>query len=243
MYYQVPMRAPACQRQFATGSRADSARASASSAPVGLPTVSHYFSSDPARANRPRSIETRLRGRDVTVQVDAGVFSSARLDPGTKVLLETVPDPAPSGTLVDLGCGWGPIALAMAAASPQARVCAVDVNPRALELTAHNAQALGLSNVGVFPAAELLHAEPNLMIADLWSNPPIRVGKAVLHEMLSTWLPRLAPDGQAHLVVHKNLGSDSLQRWIESELQLPTARVASSKGYRILQISRSTASE
>src|SRR5699024_12313883 len=171
-------------------------------------------------------------------EVDAGVFSATRLDPGTRVLLEHVPDPAPTGTLLDLGCGWGPIALAMAAASPQARVWAVDVNRRALELTAGNAQRLGLSNVQVATGEELLGAEPALAVDSLWSNPPIRVGKSVLHELLGVWLPRLAPGGRAHLVVRKNLGSDSLQRWIEQELQLSAVRIASAKGDRILTLQR-----
>src|SRR5699024_1707184 len=133
-------------------------------------------------------------------------------------------------------------ALAMAAASPQARVWAVDVNRRALELTAGNAQRLGLSNVQVATGEELLGAEPALAVDSLWSNPPIRVGKSVLHELLGVWLPRLAPGGRAHLVVHKNLGSDSLQRWIEQELQLPAERIASSKGYRVLLVHRASAS-
>lgn len=206
-----------------------------------LHSVGHYFSQEPAPASKPHSIRVNLRGSDVTIEVDAGVFSSSRLDPGTKVLLEAVPDPAPSGTLVDLGCGWGPIALAMAAASPQARIWAVDVNTRALELTARNATSLGLENLRVAAAQDLLTEQPALQIESLWSNPPIRVGKDVLHDMLSRWLPRLAPDGQAHLVVHKNLGSDSLQRWINTELALPVERIASSKGYRILRVSQDPA--
>ncbi|HLR27447.1 MAG TPA: methyltransferase [Ruania sp.] len=204
--------------------------------------MGHYFSASPERSSRPHSIPVSLRGREVTVEVDAGVFSATGLDPGTRVLLEHVPDPAPMGTLLDLGCGWGPIALAMAAASPQARVWAVDVNGRALELTAGNARRLGLNNVQVATGEQLLAAEPGLTVDSLWSNPPIRVGKSVLHELLGAWLPRLTPGGQAHLVVHKNLGSDSLQRWIEQELLLPAERIASSKGYRILRVHRATSS-
>ncbi|WP_420112271.1 class I SAM-dependent methyltransferase [Pseudactinotalea sp.] len=197
--------------------------------------MSHYFSSDSPAASAPREIDVVLRGRSVRVTTDRGVFSGDRLDPGTAVLLSHVPDPPPTGTVLDLGCGWGPIALSLAAASPQARVIGVDVNPRALALTSQNATALGLA-VEVAEPDALLAAEPDLALDLLWSNPPIRVGKDVLHAMLRTWLPRLAPDGVAHLVVSKNLGADSLQRWIAAELGLDVTRTASSKGFRVLSV-------
>lgn len=195
----------------------------------------HYFSTSPAAAGPTREIDVVLRGAAVRVTTAPGVFSGDRLDPGTRVLLDAVADPPATGTLVDLGCGWGPIALAMAAASPQARVVAVDVNERARELTARNAAALGLGNVVVAAPEE---AGPLVSdgINELWSNPPIRVGKAVLHDLLRTWLGRLAPEGRSQLVVGKNLGADSLQRWIQTELGLPTDRLASSKGFRVLTV-------
>jgi 16S rRNA (guanine1207-N2)-methyltransferase len=202
---------------------------------LGCRPVSHYFSSDSPGASAPREIDVVLRGRRLRVTTDRGVFSGDRLDPGTSVLLTEVPAPPASGTFLDLGCGWGPVALALAAAAPAARVLAVDVNPRALALTARNAAAHGLA-VEVSDPASLLAADPDLALDVIWSNPPIRVGKEVLHDMLRTWLPRLVPDGVAHLVVSKNLGADSLQRWIATELGQPAERVASSKGFRILRV-------
>src|SRR5699024_5095901 len=130
---RISLRAPTAGAPLPTPPR-PAAQQQAGRTAVGCAAVDHYFSPAPGRAGRPRSLQVRLRGREVTVQVDDAVFSTGRLDPGTRVLLDHVPDPASAGTLVDLGCGWGPIALAMAAASPQARVCAVDVNQRALEL-------------------------------------------------------------------------------------------------------------
>src|SRR5690625_1321908 len=156
-----------------------------------LGCVSHYFDARPGRESRQRTIRVSLRGTQVEVLTDRNVFSADRLDLGTAVLLRTVPDPPGTGTLVDLGCGWGPIALAMALAAPQARVLAVDINERALHLTAANAKRLGLRNVETFTPEEVFAAEPDLAIAEVWSNPPIRVGKAALHELLRTWLPRL----------------------------------------------------
>jgi len=197
----------------------------------------HYFSERPSSAAESRTIDVTLRGRPVRVHTAPGVFSADRLDKATQILLDAVPDPSPSGTLVDLGCGWGPVTLALASASPGARVVAVDVNERARELTARNAAALGLGNVvvaGPEEAAGMLGEG----VTELWSNPPIRIGKQALHELLRTWLGRLVPGGRAYLVVGKNLGADSLHRWLETELALPTERVASSKGFRVLDVRR-----
>ena len=194
----------------------------------------HYFSAEPASAAERRSLDLDLAGRAVTVSVSGGVFSPGGLDKGTAVLLDSVPDPPDAGTFLDLGCGWGPIALTMALLSPAAAVWAVDVNERALALTRDNAAALGLGGVRSVTPEQV----PTEVRFDLiWSNPPIRVGKAALHGMLRTWLPRLAPGGSAYLVVSKNLGADSLQRWIGTELGLDCHRAASSKGFRILVVS------
>ena len=195
----------------------------------------HYFSAEPASPGELRPLRVRLRGREVSVQVAAGVFSGDRLDLGTRVLLDAVDDPPAAGTLVDLGCGWGPVTIAMAQASPGARVLAVDVNARARDLTARNAAALGLANVTVLEPGHALEALPD-GIDELWSNPPIRIGKAALHELLSTWLTRLRPDGRAHLVVQRNLGADSLHRWLAEELGADVTRTASSKGFRVLTV-------
>ncbi len=167
----------------------------------------------------------------------AGVFSADRLDKGTQVLLSHVPEPASQGTFLDLGCGWGPITLALAQASPQANVLAVDVNERALELTARNAESLGLDNVRVLGPQALLAelGDSGARLDLIWSNPPVRIGKQALHELLDTWLGLLAPQGEAWLVVGKNLGADSLSRWLAGR-GYAVARAASSKGFRVLQV-------
>jgi 16S rRNA (guanine1207-N2)-methyltransferase len=198
----------------------------------------HYFSADPASPDQMRSLRVRLRGRVVAVQVAAGVFSGDRLDPGTRVLLDAVADPPATGTLVDVGCGWGPLTLAMAMGSPGARVLGVDVNARARDLTVRNAAALGLANVEVMAPEEAVAALPAAGIDEIWSNPPIRIGKTALHELLRTWLGRLAPTGRAHLVVQKNLGADSLHRWLAEELAVDVERTASAKGFRVLTVCR-----
>jgi len=193
----------------------------------------HYFTAQPASAAERRRAVVHLAGQDVEVDVAAGVFSPGGVDKGTQVLLREVPQPPAAGDLLDLGCGWGPVALTMALGSPGATVWAVDVNERALDLLRTTASRLGLDNVR---AARPEDVPDDVRFAAIWSNPPIRVGKAVLHDLLRTWLPRLAPDAAAWLVVQKNLGSDSLARWIEAELGRGVERAASSKGFRVLRV-------
>lgn len=198
-------------------------------------TSDHYFSSTPASADERRTITVQLNGQSVKIQTAAGIFSPSGLDKGTAVLLDHVP--TPRGTVLDIGCGWGPIALTAALQNPEGRVYGVEVNDRSIELARLNVESLGLSNVQI-ARPEAIDAQ--LEFDTIWSNPPIRIGKEALHELLLLWLPRLAPGGQAWLVVQKNLGSDSLQKWLGE--QLPQAwtitRVTSSKGFRILKISR-----
>jgi 16S rRNA (guanine1207-N2)-methyltransferase len=193
----------------------------------------HYFTASPAAAHRLGLVQVVLPDLHFECATDAGVFSATRLDPGTRVLLETVPPPPARGDLLDLGTGYGPIALAMAARAPDAAVWAVDINERALGLCTGNAARAGLGNVRC-----VTPGDPELpgQFAAIWSNPPIRVGKQALHAMLARWLGRLAPGGQAHLVVQRNLGADSLQRWLQAE-GWAAARIASRSGYRVLQVS------
>ena len=197
----------------------------------------HYFSSDPGSEWKPKRIETVLAGREVELTTAGGVFSPDHLDGGTAVLLRTVPAPPPGGHLLDLGCGWGPIALTMALDAPDAIVYAIDVNARALDLVRANADQLHMPNIIACRPEEV---PEGLEFAAIWSNPPIRVGKAELHAILRTWLPRLEPGGEAHLVVAKHLGADSLQRWIEDELGAGFAvrRAATSKGFRVIRVRR-----
>lgn len=199
----------------------------------------HYFSTEPAAPQRLRELRVQLAGRDVDMVTAGGVFSADRLDLGTAVLLREVPGPPSTGHLLDLGCGWGPLALTLGLMSPQAPVWAVDVNPRALELTAYNASRLGLGCVRAVVPDEV---PQEIRFAAIWSNPPIRIGKEQLHALLLRWLPRLAEGAQAHLVVQRNLGADSLHRWLGEHLSAAEGwhveRAGSAKGYRVLRISR-----
>lgn len=196
----------------------------------------HYFVSDPSAAEKPRRITVELRGRTVDVGTAAGVFSPSDLDKGTAALLRNVPDPH-GRNLLDIGCGWGPITLALALAAPSATVTAVDVNERSLRLTAANARELGLTGVETHLPEDV---PADRTFDTIWSNPPIRVGKQELHDILMMWLPRLAPGGTAWLVVQKNLGGDSLQRWLAATLGegYCVDRAATDKGFRVITVQR-----
>ncbi|MDU0348147.1 class I SAM-dependent methyltransferase, partial [Actinomyces sp. MRS3W] len=174
---------------------------------------------------------------DVTTA--SGVFSADRLDLGTRVLLRQIPDPPQEGTFLDLGCGWGPITLALADAAPAATVLATDVNERAVELTGRNAADAGHNHVRAVVAEQLLAElrQAGTRIDLIWSNPPMRIGKQALHGLLTDWLALLADDGEAWLVVQRNLGADSLATWLTKQ-GWAVSREASSKGYRLLRVTR-----
>jgi 16S rRNA (guanine1207-N2)-methyltransferase len=177
----------------------------------------HYFAPSPESELKLRTIHARLAGRVYEVQTANGIFSPEHIDTGTQVLLANVPAPPPGGNVLDLGCGWGPIALTLALESPRSTVWAVDVNERALDLVRRNAEIVGVSNI--------------------WSNPPIRVGKNELHGLLEKWLPRLDNNSDGWLVVQRNLGSDSLHRWMQATFpdDFTFVRTATNKGYRVLR--------
>ena len=137
--------------------------------------------------------------------------------------------------MLDLGCGWGPIALTLALDSPRATVWAVDVNERALDLVRRNAESLGITNINACRPEDV---PDDIGFTTIWSNPPIRVGKNELHDMMTRWLPRLDPGSDAWLVVQRNLGSDSLHRWLQASFpeEFAFVRAATNKGYRVLRV-------
>lgn len=194
----------------------------------------HYFSPDPQGDAKQRTVEFSIEGQPFQLAAASGVFSASRLDPGTAALLNKAPLPSGPGTFLDLGCGYGPITMVLARFTT-GTVFAVDVNTRALELVEANASALDV--------ADRVHAVAPTEVPDevsfdqIWSNPPIRIGKEALHELLLTWLPRLKPEGVAWLVVARHKGADSLAEWLGAQ-GFPTTKHASKKGYRILRVTR-----
>ena len=193
----------------------------------------HYFSADPSVPFTRAPVRARVWGHDLELESGSGVFAQGRLDIGTAVLLRETEPPGP-GRYLDLGCGYGVIGLAIAVAQAGATVDAVDVNERALLLATDNAASLGVADRYTAATPDRL---PPASYDEIWSNPPIRIGKQALHDLLLTWLPRLAPGGRAVMVVGKNLGADSLATWL-GERGYPTTKLASAKGFRVLESRR-----
>ena len=201
--------------------------------PAAQPASGQYFEAEPLAAAAPRSIVVNIGEMQLRFVTDSGVFSPDGLDAGTRLLLlEAPPLIERERRVLDLGCGWGPIACVAGLRSPASEVLAVDVNQRAVALTERNAAANGVGNVTVARPDDV---DPARRFERILCNPPIRIGKPALHGLLGTWLDRLAPDGRAHLVVHRHLGSDSLARWL-TERGHDVARLVSRSGYRILEV-------
>lgn len=195
-----------------------------------------YFDVEPNSPLVTRTVTLRLDQRSVELTTATGVFSAQRVDVGTELLIRYAPVPPATGNLLDLGCGYGPLAVSLGLRSPAAQVSAVDVNRRALDLTRDNAARLGASNVAVYQPDQV---PGYLSFEAIYSNPPVKVGKGTLHNLLETWLPRLTPQGRAYLVVKQSLGSDSLHNWLNDQ-GWPTERLKSKSGYRILKVAPSS---
>ena len=194
----------------------------------------HYFDEEPETESRPHRVEVTLPDISLSLTADRGVFSSEHLDAGTKLLLLEAPPLTTSDTTVlDLGCGWGPIACVAALRAPTSQIWAVDTNRRARDLTTQNVAAIGAADRVTVAAPD--DVDPNIRFDRILSNPPIRIGKTALHGLLSRWLSRLNPHGVAHLVVQKNLGSDSLSKWLTAEGHR-VQRLTSRAGFRILEV-------
>lgn len=197
----------------------------------------HYFSEQPQTDGKTHPVEFELEGKVFNLTAASGTFSSTRLDAGTRILLKESSEFPESGTILDIGCGWGPISIAIAALRPETQVIGLDVNSLSLELAASNAASLGLTN---FKAVRAGGIPTELMLDGIWSNPPIRVGKAVLHGLMKDWIPRLKPGASAMLVVQKQLGAESFQKWLSDSFpEFTVSRHSIDKGYRVIRVTNS----
>ena len=200
------------------------------------PTSGHYFDAEPAARSDPREVALTLPGVSLTLTTDRGVFAVDGVDPGTKLLLLEAPSPLPAQrTVLDLGCGYGAIAVAVARLAPHCTVWAIDSNERARALCVDNAVRAEVGDRVRVARPDDVPAEITFDV--IYSNPPIRIGKSALHDLLAHWLGRLVPGGVAYLVVQKHLGADSLARWLGDE-GFTVKRLVSRRAYRVLEVRR-----
>ena len=196
----------------------------------------HYFSSSPRSDSSTRTIRARLAGRDLDVVTSGGVFSPEHLDQGTRVLLDEVPAPPARGHLLDLGAGWGPIAISLALQAPDATVWAVDVNERALAPRATQLRAVSASRMST-PCCPPMFPTTCASRRSGRTRPSASASRNCTR-CSSTGCPGSTTTPRAWLVVAKHLGAESLQRWIADALDLDVARAANSKGFRVLAARR-----
>jgi 16S rRNA (guanine1207-N2)-methyltransferase len=191
----------------------------------------HYYTRNPQSASRPAGCEFVYRGQTLRFETDAGVFSRGELDEGTRLLLEALPERM-TGEILDLGCGWGAIGIALAKTNPDARITMGDVNLRALELARANAARNGVSVSCVESdgMAAFLHKPWDAVV----TNPPIRAGKQVIYRMFAEAAERLKPDGALYLVIRKQQGAESCMKYLET-LFSSVQRLERSAGYWVLK--------
>jgi len=194
----------------------------------------HYFDKDPKSTSNLRQVDIALGGKQLRLFTDSGVFSSSGLDKGTQILLKHSGEALGTGKILDLGAGWGPISIELAIIRPDAEILAVEINSRAIDLLEKNIASAALTNVQSTSLAQIRENS----VDQIWSNPPIRIGKQNLHNLLTEAFGKLKDGGKAYLVVQKHLGSDSLANWIEKDLGHIVDRIDNSKGFRVFRVTK-----
>ncbi|MBW5449185.1 methyltransferase [Cohnella sp. CFH 77786] len=192
----------------------------------------HYYSPRPAAASDRRTFETELRGYPLKLTSDAGVFSREGVDYGSKALIRKMEIP-PGARVLDVGCGYGPIGLTAARLAPSGHVVMVDINERAVELARLNAEANGIRNVS-FAQSDKLAAVRGQTFDVILANPPIRAGKAVVHEIFEQAIDHLNPGGSLWIVIQNKQGAPSARAKLEELFgEEQVEEVGKDKGYRI----------
>lgn len=192
----------------------------------------HYFSNNPVSKSDRRRWKFELRGQTFTFLSDQGVFSKNEVDFGSRLLIHTFEQPEEQGAFLDVGCGYGPIGLSLAKEFVNRHVDMVDVNERALELARENAILNGVTNISVFQSN--VYENVSGQYAAILSNPPIRAGKKVVHEILERANEHLVPGGDLWVVIQKKQGAPSALAKME-EIYATVEVVKKEKGYYIIK--------
>lgn len=192
----------------------------------------HYFSNNPSSKSDRKKFEFTLKGHHFVFLSDRGVFSKNEVDFGSRLLVESFEVPDVEGNILDVGCGYGPIGLSLAKEYKERTIHMVDVNERALSLARENAGNNGVSNVRIYQSSVYEQVEGRY--AAILSNPPIRAGKQVVHDILEKAYDHLLPGGELWIVIQKKQGAPSAMNKLEevfSEVEV----VEKKKGYYIIK--------
>ncbi len=197
----------------------------------------HYYSQNPTAAHKYKTLQITLRGKDYTFLTDAGVFSKDRVDRGTRLLIQHM-EIAKGDTVLDLGCGYGPLGIVAANLAYEGRIYLVDVNERAVELSKENLSLNGIHNAEVLQSNGF-SAIDNMRFDVIISNPPIRAGKATVYQLMEDSLAHLKEGGRLYVVARTKQGARSLAKEIE-RLFGNVQEVGKGGGYRVMCALRQT---
>lgn len=191
-----------------------------------------YYTADPTSESNPTPCAFPYRGYGLNFMTDAGVFSKGELDVGSRLLLDALP--TLSGDVLDIGCGWGAIGVAIAKANKQSRVTMVDVNRRALRLCQENCTRNGVT-------AEVLESDGMTEVLGrkfdaIVTNPPIRAGKQVIYKMFADAAVSLKKGGALYLVIRKQQGAESCVKYLKT-LFNEVEKLDKSGGFWVLKAS------
>lgn len=193
----------------------------------------HYYSKNPQSKKIPIELTCNLKGNEFKLLASAGVFSKSGIDFGTRTLIEAFRIPEASGGILDLGCGYGPIGLAMAKVYSDLTITMADVNGRAVELAKENASRNAVTNVDIYESDGFKQI-PAGKYAAILTNPPIRAGKKVIYHWFQESASYLAEDGELWIVVQKKQGAPSMKAFL-SEIYRKVETVTHEKGYHIIR--------
>lgn len=190
--------------------------------------MSHYFTNDELKSDI-REIKVDILDTSFFFDVDYGVFSQKRLDFGTKILIENIVIKDSHQTIIDMGSGYGPIAVAMAYQNPNKAIFAYDINRRAVDLTIRNAKK---NNVSINAFESNLFSNVRVKADLILTNPPIRTGKQNIFKLYEEAFDNLNQNGELWVVIRVKQGAESTKNKL-LELFGNCENAYQKKGYRI----------